>query len=223
MLYGLITRPNFFSPPVVLLLFISRFALVRQQIDSITTGSQKFFWSSTGWTDEGTILLVCASFLSRILREQLDEEPFTVAVLHTIFQLTLRVPSNFFHRSRPKKIKIPGKIWLGRVVLASYFGHFAVVRQQINSNTTEMQKKVWTGETYFIYNICTVSAFCGGRKSVRKRDLGKAEEKLKVLENESAKLFFSRLRRIFSRFPSEYCSAVQSYQSRSAIVREQND
>ena len=34
-------RLNFFSPPVVLLSFNSRFALVRRQINSNTTGSQK--------------------------------------------------------------------------------------------------------------------------------------------------------------------------------------
>ena len=36
----------FYNPPVVLLSFISRFALVRYQIDSITTGSQKNIWAS---------------------------------------------------------------------------------------------------------------------------------------------------------------------------------
>ena len=36
----------FLNPPVVLPFFISRFALVRQQINSDTTGSQKKIWSS---------------------------------------------------------------------------------------------------------------------------------------------------------------------------------
>ena len=41
----------FLSPPVVLLSFICRYALVRYQIDSNTTGSQKKIWSrsNTNW------------------------------------------------------------------------------------------------------------------------------------------------------------------------------
>ena len=41
-------RTIFFSPPVALLSFISRFALVRQQIGSITTGSHKKIWDGNG-------------------------------------------------------------------------------------------------------------------------------------------------------------------------------
>ena len=44
-LLDLIPSIFFSSPPVVLLSFISRFAVVRQQIDSDTTGSEKKNWT----------------------------------------------------------------------------------------------------------------------------------------------------------------------------------